>query len=159
MNKLDAIKVLNLSGDLNPSLIKAAYRKACSLYHPDRNPAGTEMMKAVNEAYEVLKDFEGNLEGSEQNYGEELNDALNSIYSLDGLDIEICGSWVWVTGDTKTHKEALKEAGFKWARQKKAWYLRPEGDKRRYRGNCTLDEIREKHGSKKAKFNRKSLAA
>lgn len=159
MNKLDASKILNISGELTPAIIKTAYRKASALYHPDRNPAGAEMMKAVNEAYDTLKDFTGNLESESDNYGETLSTALSSIINLAGLNVEVCGSWVWVTGETKTHKDALKENGFKWANKKKAWYLKPEGDKKRYRGNFSMDEIRSNHGSKKVNFKQNYLAA
>lgn len=159
MNKLDAAKILNISGDLTPAIIKTAYRKASALYHPDRNPAGAEMMKAVNEAYNTLKDFEGNLENPSDNYGETLSDALANIINLEGLEVEVCGSWVWVTGETKTHKEALKENGFKWANKKKAWYLKPEGDKKRYRGNFSMDDIRSNHGSKKVQRKQTRIAA
>ena len=159
MNKLDAVKILNISGDLTPAIIKTAYRKASALYHPDRNPAGTEMMKAVNEAYNTLKDFTGNLENEADNYGETLSEALTSLVGLAGLEVEVCGSWVWVTGETKAHKEALKENGFKWANKKKSWYLKPAGDKKRYRGNFSMDDIRSSHGSKKVNFNQNFLSA
>ena len=161
MNNLDAAKILNLSGELNPTTIKAAYRKACSLYHPDRNPHGKEMMQAVNSAYEVLKDFSGKLdnEGDDSNYCEALSGALSSIFGLAGLDIEVCGSWVWVSGETKSHKSALKEAGFKWAPKKKRWYFRPEGERTSSRGKYSMDDIRERHGSQKARNTRKNLAA
>ena len=81
MIKLDAAKILNISGNITPAIIKRAYQQACSLYHPDRNPAGTEMMKAINEAYSVLKGFEGCLEEEHDNYGETLNDALSVFLS------------------------------------------------------------------------------
>ncbi len=40
--------------------IKNAYRKLAFKYHPDRNksPSASEMMKKINEAYEVLSDIE-----------------------------------------------------------------------------------------------------
>lgn len=28
------------------------------------------------------------------------------------LSIEVCGSWIWVSGDTKPHAKLLKELGF-----------------------------------------------
>jgi len=42
-----------------------------------------------------------------------------AILGLIGVDIEICGAWVWVTGDTRTHKEVLKENGYKYASKRK----------------------------------------
>ena len=126
MNQYDAAKILGLSGEITPELVKTAYRQASMKYHPDRNPAGTEMMKLVNEAYEVLKEFSGDVKEQQADYGDLLNEALNAIINLPGLFIEICGAWLWVSGDTRTHKTTLKEAGFKWAPKNKLWYYRPE---------------------------------
>ncbi|MFN7095305.1 MAG: J domain-containing protein [Burkholderiales bacterium] len=44
-------------GNITPADIKHAYRKACAIYHPDRNSAGLEMMKLVNKAYDIAKDY------------------------------------------------------------------------------------------------------
>ena len=147
MNIYDAAKVLNLSGEITPETVKQAYRAACKKYHPDINPAGAEMMKLINAAFAVLKDYEGVVKEQQTDYSELLNDALNAVLGLNGLVIEICGAWVWITGNTREHKDALKAASFKWANKKKAWYYRPTDYKSRSKGNSTLDEIREKYGS------------
>ncbi|MCP5115282.1 MAG: J domain-containing protein, partial [bacterium] len=76
-----------------------------------------------------------------------LNTALASIIDLVGLDIEICGAWVWVTGETFAHKDTLKAVCFKFAGKKKAWYFRPENWKSKSRGDTTLDDIRDLYGS------------
>lgn len=147
MNNYDATKILGISGEINPTIVKKAYRAASFKYHPDRNPAGEEMMKAVNEAFETLENFEGNLEHEQAEYGEALNTALSAIWGLEGLNLELCGAWLWVDGETKEHKTALKEAGFKWASKKKKWFFRPEGFKSRSRGNLSMDDIRTKYGT------------
>ena len=148
MNNYDAAKVLGISDSLTPDLIKQAYRRACMKYHPDRNPAGSEMMILVNEAYDVLKDFTGDLDTKQgSNYGDLLNDALNAIITLPDIEIEVCGSWVWLSGDTKTHKVIIKEAGYKWSPKKSMWYFRPAGFKSYGRGKYSMDEIRTKYGS------------
>ena len=42
----------------SPTEIRQAYRKKAQFYHPDRNKSShaENMMKKINEAYEVLKD-------------------------------------------------------------------------------------------------------
>lgn len=147
MNIYDAAKVLGLTGDIAPEDVKRAYREASKKYHPDINPAGEDMMKIINQAFDAIKDYAGEIKDQQTNYGEKLNDALNAIFGLSGLVIEVCGSWVWVTGNTREHKDAFKESGFKWASKKKAWYFRPEEYRSRSKGNKSLDEIREKYGS------------
>lgn len=151
MNKYDACKILGLSGSINPELTKTKYRTACKQYHPDRNPAGLEMMKMVNAAYQLLKDMTDDIliSDTQAQYGEEVSAALNSIVTINELEVEICGAWVWVSGDTKTHKMLLKENGFKWALKKKVWYFRPEAERSFSRGKLSLDEIREKYGSQR----------
>ena len=145
-----ALDIFGLNGKAVFSDIKLAYRKACSQYHPDRNPAGLEMMKVINSAWSALSDYvEGSVsveEESELNLSEEMNDALNAIIGL-GLEIEICGTWIWVSGDTRTHKEALKLGGYKWAPKKMLWHWRPEGSKSWSKGKYSMDEIRSAHGS------------
>jgi hypothetical protein len=103
MNIYDAAKILGLTGSITPEDIKRAYREACKKYHPDINPAGDEMMKLVNAAYDVLKEFSGELKDKQADYGDALNAALNALFGLDDLKIEICGAWLWVTGNTRAH--------------------------------------------------------
>jgi len=153
MNIKDALSILGLTASADQSGIKTAYRKACAKYHPDRNPAGLEIMKAVNVAYQFLVEISYN--GAERpideevnsNFGDMLNDAINAIIGLSGVDIEICGAWVWLTGNTKEYKEAIKAAGFWWAKKKAAWYFRPADYKSRNKGDWDLEKIRDKYGS------------
>jgi curved DNA-binding protein CbpA len=152
MNKFEAIKILNLTGDINQDLIKQAYRKACTKFHPYRNPAGIEIMKLLNQAFETLKkepDFAA--ENKTEGYDESLNDAINAVMQMDGVIIEICGLWVWLSGDTRPHKTEIKEAGYFWASKKMMWYFRPADFKSKGRGKDSIDDIRAKYGSKEVK--------
>jgi hypothetical protein len=67
------------------------------------------------------------------------------------LNIEICGSWIWVSGNTYTYKEQLKESGYHYSRSKKMWYFasEPIDEKRKYRHSQSQDKIRFKYGSEK----------
>lgn len=153
MNIRDALSILGLTAAADQVAIKTAYRKACIKYHPDRNPAGLEMMKAVNVAYQFLSDL--NYNGAERpideevnsDFGEALNTAINAVIGLAGITIEVCGAWVWLTGDTKPHKDTLKAAGYWWANKKCAWYFRPAEHKSRNQGDWDLDKIRDTYGS------------
>lgn len=151
MSIYDAAKVLGLTGTLTPEDIRTAFREAAKKYHPDVNPAGLQMMQLVNAAFEALKDYSEPVDVKEQDvtYGDLLNEALNAILHLDGLDIEICGAWVWVGGNTFAHKQALKTANYKWAPKKLRWYFRPAAYRSWSRGKYDMDEIRERYGSTK----------
>lgn len=155
MHTKDAAKILGLNGDITPDDVVKAYRKAAFQYHPDRNPAGEDMMKAVNAAYEVLKDFSGNVQHQADNYGEELNRMINVALDIKtrsggSITIELMGAWLWVTGNTKPYSHLLNRktgAGFTFASKKKAWYFRPDDYKSASRGSYSIDEIRGKYGS------------
>ena len=161
MNIQDALKVLGFNaGHVTSKDIKQAYRKAAQKYHPDRSPASLEMMQLVNAAYDVLRDVENGVEakGDNHDYGDLVNAALNAIMGL-GLTIEICGAWVWLTGNTKPHKEVLKSAGFMWAPKKMQWYFRPDDFKSRNHKAWSMDEIRNRYGSDIIKNDQKILNA
>ena len=75
-----------------------------------------------------------------------------------GIEIELMGRWIWVSGETKPHKEKLKELNFKWCRKKGAWSWHRLEDSTISNGNYTLSEIREKYGSTTyKKSNNKAL--
>lgn len=147
----DALSILDLPKTATFADIKSAYRRACMIYHPDRNPAGLEMMKLINAAYAALSDYVAAANDdtdymNEPNLGDDLNDALNAIIGL-GLTIEICGSWIWVSGDTRPHKEILKGAGYRWAPKKLMWSFSGGERKTTSRGKFSMDDIRLRHGS------------
>lgn len=149
----DAANILGITGEITPEIAKIAFRRASMKFHPDRNPAGLVMMQAINAAYDTLREYNGNVDSVANGYDEKLNDAINSIINCNGLIIEVCGNWIWLTGDTKTHKETLKTAGFKWAAKKGMWYFRPEEWKSSSRANTPMDDIRTTHGSMSIKTN------
>jgi len=160
MNINDALNLLSLTSPTTQADIKKAFKAASLKYHPDRNPAGAQMMIAINSAYELLKDLGNSVEtdkAQEQSgfnggsYSEEFNNVLNTLLTLDGLIIEIIGNWAWLSGDTKKHAKILgrKEGGLgcRYASKKKMWYFRPEEYRSSSRKSTDMDEIRGKYGS------------
>lgn len=155
MKKSDAMNILNMTV-FSQAILKQAYMKACSKYHPDKNPAGLEMMKAVNVAYAFLKslpdlDESESTEGTGIDFGEAMNNAINAIITCDGINIEICGNWIWLSGNTRAFKDVIKAAGYFWASKKSMWYFRPADWKSTSRGKYSIDDIREKFGSEEIK--------
>ncbi|KFW97555.1 J domain-containing protein [Pectobacterium carotovorum] len=166
MNVQEALNVFGLSGELTEKDVVKAYRKLALKYHPDRNPLGTELMKAVNAAREVLmanidkiNQFQSADENERYNYGEALENVLAALSGLAGIVYEVIGNWVWISGETFEHKAALKEIGCKWAPKKQQWFFRPEEQKSTWnRKERSIDEIREMHGAN-GKFRAKGRKA
>ena len=155
MNIQQALNIFGLSGELTEKDIKKAYKQAALKFHPDRNPVGADMMKAVNAAFDFLiqnidkiNQFQSADENARYDFGEELEKVLNILSGLSGVVYEVIGNWIWISGETKTHKDTLKEMGCKWAAKKKQWFYRPEDYKAsRNRKEHSIDEIREMYGT------------
>lgn len=154
MNKFDALQILGLAGTISNADIKAAYKRKAKEFHPDRNPAGVEIMKMINVAYDLIKN-EDNINVFENkvmnDYPSTLAVALNAVLGL-GLMVEVCGLWIWVSGDTKSHKDILKAAAYLWSPKKSMWYFRPlkARSKKRFAANkseWSMDQIRQTFGT------------
>lgn len=155
MNIQEALNIFNLSGELTEKDIKTTYKKLALKYHPDRNPLGNELMKAVNTAFDFLmtnidkiNQFQSSNENDRYNYSEELENILKTLSDMSGVIFEVIGNWVWISGETREHKNTLKELGCRWAAKKKQWFYRPEEHKSRFnRKEHSIDEIREMYGT------------
>ena len=93
--------------------LKKAYRKLAFKHHPDRG-GNAVIMIAINAEYEALfkklNTGDGTTGKAKYNMNDGFREIIDKIINLDGLDIEICGLWIWVSGNTKEHKGILKEA-------------------------------------------------
>ena len=79
-------------------------------------------------------------------------EVIAKIIHLAGLNIELCGAWLWVSGETYANREALKAAGLRYASKKQMWYWRPEEAAcPRSRRGATMNDIRRKYGSDRIK--------
>lgn len=118
--------------------LKKQYRKLVFQHHPDKG-GNAEQMKAVNNEYDtlfkLLKDVHQTKDGetytarnTSAETADHFKDLINELMKMDDIEIEIIGCFVWVTGNTKAHKEKLKELKFMWHSKKLAWYLKPESN-------------------------------
>lgn len=134
--------------------LKKAYKQWAMKLHPDLGGSEDEF-KAMSQEYEVcFKDIKAgikretgskniNLDDTDDGYREVINALLNME-----VNVELCGEWLWIDGDTKPHKDELKALGCKWAGKKQKWYWKPGWMKMRHnRKEKTMDEIRAKYGS------------
>lgn len=134
--------------------LKAAYRRLALKYHPDMG-GSTEIMQEINnehdELFEQLKsrhNAAADADHQTTETPEEFRDIIEQLLKLDGLTVELCGSWLWIGGNTREHKDALKAAGCRWSNNKKLWYWRHAEDGARWsRGRRSMGEIRTKYGS------------
>ena len=153
-NKLsNAIVIFGLeNGQYKLNDVKQVYRKLASANHPDKG-GSNETMQLINTAFsELCKYFELNAtldinQEAETNHSFDFS-FLDTLKTLHGVVIEICGYWVWLSGDTYPHKETISNLGFKFSGAKKSWYWSPTIDTSKYkRGSKSMKNIRQEFGS------------
>lgn len=134
--------------------LKKEYRRLVMLHHPDHG-GNTATMQAINAEHDALFDAlkakhnaEHDAEHQTTETPEEFREIIEALLRMDGVEVELCGSWLWIGGNTRAHKDALKAAGCRWSSSKKLWYWRHAEDAHRWhRGRSTIGEIRTKYGS------------
>ena len=130
---------------------KKIYKQLAKKLHPDVG-GDEESFKLLNAVYTDLIEhkiyFSNNFK-----IDIELEKVISLILHFENIIIELVGSWIWVSGDTKEIKEKLKELGFKWASKKKMWFY---GEmKGRNPNEKSMDEIKAKYGSETLKNEEK----
>ncbi len=136
---------------------KKIYKTLAKKLHPDMAGGDTESFKILNAVYTDLIEHKIYF-SNDIKIDIELEKVISLILHFENIVIELVGSWIWVSGDTKEIKEKLKELGFKWASKKKMWYF---GEmKGRNPKEKSLDEIKAKYGSETLKKKeRKKIAS
>lgn len=130
---------------------KKIYKNLAKKLHPDVG-GKEEEFKALNAVYTDLIEHKIYF-SNDIKIDIELEKVISLILHFENITIELVGSWIWISGDTKEIKEKLKELGFKWASKKKMWYY---GEmKGRSHKEKSLDDIKNKYGSQTFKSKEK----
>ena len=150
---------------------KAKYRELVKQHHPDAG-GDTATMQDINREYSQFMSEGAKGEARERQrtahaenrksaadfhdldeVGEKIRVMIEFALNLEGVDVELMGLWVWLTGNTKAHKDAFKawneshELKWRWMHKKQAWAY--QGVPSFNRKETTLDEIRNAYGSQK----------
>jgi hypothetical protein len=123
------------------------------VFNPTNNKIPNEMMNSIRDEYDklmiVFKDAmlaEVVKEKEKATVAKKIEELQGKIDPT-GLHLEICGTWLWVTGKTYQVKDTLKELGFRYSANKLSWYYRQEDDRSPNQEPIPLDLIREKYGT------------
>ena len=136
--------------------LRKEYRRLAFIYHPDKG-GDTVLMQILNDQYERLSekfikenvDFSEGRKEYEMQVSEEIRQMLDRIMFLKGVDIEVIGGWIWITGNTFAIRTTLKSLGFMFSHPKTAWYWH-KGEYRKKNGKIqSMDEMRDFWGSQK----------
>ena len=158
--------------------LRRQYKELLKKYHPDNPQGSTEATQEINAEYDRLfkvlknkhestshktadstnnKESEYNKNMYDWENDKALREVLQKIINFDGIEILICGQWLWISGNTYSYKKELKEIGFKWASQKKMWYWRSETFRKKSRKTLSMEEIQSYYGSTKVQTDTRIL--
>ncbi|MEJ7829624.1 MAG: hypothetical protein WKF91_15550 [Segetibacter sp.] len=139
--------------------VKKLYKTLALANHPDRG-GNTATMQKINSEYSYIcaKILSGDQYSAEDRNTSILEteaymNAVNKVAGLEGIVIELVGTWIWVRGNTKPYSKILKDENggkFVWAKKKddySAWFFRTSEHKfRKFGPAIPLDEIKNKYG-------------
>lgn len=149
---------------------KNLYRELCKKYHPDNPTGDAEILKAVNVEFEKWwsehkhhhKPAEGancdnssTASGSDRKEYKDFTDEsikffmniIQNLVTIPDIEIEIVGTWIWLSGNTYPVKDIIKSLGFRWSKGKSRWYWTNEPFEKRHYKHKSMDAIRATYGS------------
>ena len=136
---------------------KKMYKKLAFKHHPDRG-GDLDTMKEINNDFDwimkngIFKSAKAKKD-TKKDYAfssSQFKDIIEALIKLEGIEIEITGCFIWVTGNTYPQKDIIKSLGFRYSKNKKAWYIAPPeyfAQKRSYKKSYSMNDIRSKYGS------------
>jgi len=137
--------------------LKKEYFKLAKKYHPDAG-GSTIQFQNLQKEYDIA--FKKLLSGSKLSSDEKQNEIIvdeaikeiiNQIISLEGINIELVGKWLWISGNTYPVRTTLKAAGLIFIKKNNVPYWIYKGSESKGRGKMDIEEIRQKYGT--AKFD------
>ena len=164
-------EVIYFKGIDNMADLKKKYKELAAEHHPDRGGL-VAVMARINAEYDAkVKELAGKEKPAKHTtdaadgmtdeeiaaaIAEEFKATLEKLMALnlDGVKVELIGSWLWVSGNTKPIKDELKALKFRWCPKKDgqpwAWH-----DSYTYypssKGRSTKEDIENKYGVEELK--------
>ena len=146
--------------------LKKAYRKLSLKFHPDCGGSDSQMAELNNlyeSMFEKLKNVHvgGKAPKDSTETSKDFIKIINELIKYDNINIDIIGSWLWVSGETYPIKDELKSLGFKWSKGKSKWYFTKDVTtaKKRY-GKKSYDDLKNIYGCETVqKASKKYLTA
>lgn len=151
--------------------LRKQYKELLKIHHPD-NGGNVSYMQEINAEYERLfkalkdrhdsktteNDRANTYNNMKYDFTEDtkLREMLNKIIGFHGITIEICGNWIWCF-DSYGYRKELKELGFGYAHNKKAWHYHTEAFRKKSHKKLSMNDIRNYYGSTEIQTKQRPL--
>lgn len=141
--------------------LKEKYRDLCKQLHPDNGGdtrAFQDMRNEFSDLCKTLKNVHRKDQAAQEQENDDTEDCpeafadiIAKVAGFDGVDIEIIGRWVWLSGNTYQYRDGIKAAGFFWSSKHKKWYWNGGRTKSKKHSKMKMDAIKFRYGCTKVK--------
>jgi hypothetical protein len=132
---------------------KKHYWTLAKEHHPDKG-GDEEIFKAVLNQFHEFRPAEEKYSTEYEDWNSHAYaDIISQLFNIEDIHIEICGSWIWISGKTKLRKDQIKsinltedfKLGFSY--KKMMWHISPKGYRKKSKREVSIDKIRKLYGS------------
>ena len=144
--------------------LRSAYKKLLIKYHPDNNNDDdtTVQMQEINAEYDLLFQRVKNAYEKSEFYAKQtdrqkqsydwgkdklIRAIITALSKFVGIEIELCGTWIYVRGDTYPHRKELKALGLTFNKHKQCWIIHFDDYYQYHKNPVSMSYIRDKYGS------------
>jgi len=131
--------------------LKKEYRRLAFICHPDVG-GSTEQMQKLNNAYDEAMQKIGKANNKNYTIDNEYKDIIEALIKLhmEGITIEVCGWFIWITGNIRQYKKQLgcEGLGLRYHLKKDAWHYKPSWYYKKSANTWEMEKIRDAYGSK-----------
>lgn len=142
-------------------VLKKKFKQFAKWLHPDvsdyenSQEAFIELQKQYEQAEKIIKSGK-KVDDVEVSVPQDVKDAISKISDLEGVEIKIRGTWVWVAGVSREDKdkhEVLRGAGFRYGSKANEWYFASEtnGQKKKRGRGYNAEQLKDKWGEQTIK--------
>ncbi len=144
-------KFFTVNKDSTIDSIKKQYKKLAFMYHPDLEHGDLEKMKQVVNEYELALKAIGKIHNKSYSLDQEFVDIIEKLIKLNmkDVEIEVCGWFIYLHGNTKPYKDLLGKNGLKliWNPKESNWYWKPSWYYKKNRNSWSMEKKRSVYGS------------
>ena len=152
---------LDLTRGLDETFLKSQWRRIALENHPDKG-GDADKFKAAMAEYEYILTHKSMGYTAQSDSPEAYANWEEFIFSVSevvremaykckpvvekhGAELEVCGTWIWVSSTRPSMSQDLKALGLQWASAKKKWFF--AGTQKIGRGRMKMEDIRSIYGS------------
>lgn len=148
---------------------KRVYHQHAKQFHSDNTGGNDDLMKELNrqytEAWNRLKDiheYKDSTTGESKTYTskqctnetpEMFIEIVRKLSTIPDIEVEMVGTWLWISGNTYPYRDTLKEFGCRWSAGKKKWYWTTEPFSKKS-SKLSMNSIRMRYGSEMLNIER-----